>query len=127
MKDKSIYALTCEGDYDFKFTDSGLVSVDSKTSEAVSSLLRTDLNCNKNWYIDNDLGINWVNAKNTGLLQMKKNEAQIVSVLTRKIKTIPGVLEIEYVEVKRTVSRKLYLRMIIKTIDGNKIEVEKEV
>lgn len=124
---KLINAATCTNNYDFTFSDDGMLSIDDETKNSVASILKFDLNSNDDWNLDKDVGIHWLSSDNTGLLQVKASESQMINELKRKIINTDGVKAIESIEVSRGLNRKLYFKIEVVVNTNEKITIEKEV
>lgn len=115
-------SLVCGKDFDIVINDSGFVSlIDGPSS--VANMMLIDFISNNDWELDSDLGLNWFNKDDTGLLQRKGNEVLIVNELQRKIEGIHGVREIKEISINNTVSRKLIIDVTIIADDGSEFMI----
>lgn len=124
---KEISGATCSDNYDFVLTDNGMLSVETETALALASILKLDMNSNDDWDLDYDLGIHWLSSDNTGLLQVKGSEAQLISTIHRKLNNTEGVREVESIEISNGLNRKVYVKVVVIAVTGEEIIIEREV
>ncbi|MGL5717661.1 MAG: hypothetical protein ACRCX2_31910 [Paraclostridium sp.] len=119
-------SLKTDDNFDLVFDDNGMVAtVEDATS--VANMMRLDFVSNSDWPLDYDLGVNWLKDDNTGLLQIKDSEILIVSAIQTKLLGLDGVKEIKEMEISRTLSRQLKIRVVVVAYDGTEFEIRNEV
>ncbi|MGL5716974.1 MAG: hypothetical protein ACRCX2_28420 [Paraclostridium sp.] len=124
---KEMSGATCSDKYDFVLTNDGMLSVEVETASALASILKLDMNSNNDWDLDEDLGIHWVSADNTGLLQVKGSEAQMISAIHRKLIRTEGVRDVESIEISKGLNRKIYMKVVVIAVTGEELVIEREV
>ncbi|MEG0151548.1 MAG: hypothetical protein RR744_00015 [Cellulosilyticaceae bacterium] len=119
-------SLKTDENFDIVFGDDGIVAtVEDATS--VANMMKLDFASNSDWTLDYDLGLNWIKEDNNGLLQIKDSEILIVSAIQTKLLGLEGVKEIKEIEISRTLSRQLKIRVVVVAYDGSEFEIRNEV
>jgi len=109
--------------YDFELDSSGKLAI-SNGSESIKNLITMQVASNNNFALTEDLGINWINETNSGILQIKDNEDDIVRNLATKINTIEGVRDVVSMTLNPLSDRSLTISIVVLTSEGDITEVE---
>lgn len=118
--------LAMSDDYDLIIDDNGYIKID-EDSPAVADRLKIELASNNSWYLDLTLGINWVDANGTGLLQYKNSEVSIVNAIEKKLSSINGVKEIKEMTLNPKGERGLQIYITVVTTLNEEINIYSEV
>ena len=119
-------SLKADDKFDFIFTDRGMVEIVTGSS-SIANMLSLDFVSNNDWDLDSDLGINWINTRNNGLLQVKSSEVLIVKEIQRKLESRDGVREVKQIQINRRLNRSLSIVVTVVVTDGTEFELRNEV
>jgi len=119
-------SLKADDKFDFIFTDRGMVEIVTGSS-SIANMLSLDFVSNNDWDLDSDLGINWINTRNNGLLQVKSSEILIVKEIQRKLESRDGVREVKQIQINRRLNRSLSIVVTVVVTDGTEFELRNEV
>lgn len=119
-------SLKATDKFDFIFTDNGMVDIVTGSS-SIANMLSLDFISNNDWDLDSDLGVNWINARNNGLLQVKSSEILIVKEIQRKLESRSGVREVKEIQINRKLNRSLSVIVTVVVTDGTEFELRNEV
>ncbi len=112
--------------YDIVLDDTGKLSWE-KEGMSVATRAFLDISCNDNWLLDNLLGINWVDATNTGLLQIKTPEVDMINALERKLMSIGGIQSVDAIIFTPLSDRKVRVDITCTIENGEQITIGNEV
>lgn len=119
-------SIKCTDNFDITFTDNwNIATVTDGTS--VGNMLYLDFSSNRDWELDDRLGLNWINKDNTGLLQLKGQEILMVNEIQKKLSSTDGVQDIKEIEINRTLDRRYKINAIVTAFDGTQLSIGNEV
>ena len=116
-------AIRMSDNFDFIIDDSGRVAMD-EDANATANMLKFDFISNKNWKLDNRLGLPWLNAIGTGYLQKTGSYQAMLGGISRKIKSKPGIASVESIEIVQYLNRELGVRVKAKLVNGQTLKLE---
>lgn len=118
--------LAITPDYDIVLDGAGKVAW---RQEALSVADRAflDLSSNNTWVLDSNLGVNWIDKDETGLLQIRNPEVSIINALERKISSIGGIQSIDEMTFTPTKDRHVHIEIKCTVDGGEQITIGNEV
>lgn len=114
-------------DYDIELDENGVMKLDNNDI-GVASMMNVDFNSNKNWILDERLGVDWFNNLNIGIMQQANNKELLIDSIIDKINSMEYIRDIESMEIETSLDGKsmdITVRAIIDS--GEEIVLTKKI
>lgn len=114
-------------DYDIELDENGVMKLDNNEI-GVASMMNVDFNSNKNWILDERLGVDWFNNLNIGIMQQANNKELLIDSIIDKINSMEYIRDIESMEIETSLDGKsmdITVRAIIDS--GEEIVLTKKI
>lgn len=114
-------------DYDIELDENGVMKLDNNEI-GVASMMNVDFNSNKNWILDERLGVDWFNNLNIGIMQQANNKELLIDSIIDKINSMEYIRDIESMETETSLDGKsmdITVRAIIDS--GEEIVLTKKI
>lgn len=114
-------------DYDIELDENGVMKLDNNEI-GVASMMNVDFNSNKNWILDERLGVDWFNNLNIGIMQQANNKELLIDSVIDKINSMEYIRDIESMETETSLDGKsmdITVRAIIDS--GEEIVLTKKI
>lgn len=121
-----VETIKLDDNYDISFGQDGSLEV-IRGTEAITNMLRLDLESNSGWGLDRRLGFEWINKIGTGFLQTKGREVEMVNALIKKMQDRDDVDAVSQVDVIRMLNRKYKIVFLVRLVNQETVTLEKEV
>lgn len=114
-------------DYDIELDENGVMKL-ADNELGVASMINIDFNSNKNWILDERLGVDWFNNLNIGIMQQANNRELLIDSIIDKINSMEYIRDIESMETETSLDGKsmdITVRAIIDS--GEEIVLTKKI
>ena len=114
-------------DYDIELDENGVMKL-ADNELGVASMMNIDFNSNKNWILDERLGVDWFNNLNIGIMQQANNRELLIDSIIDKINSMEYIRDIESMETETSLDGKSMDITVKAIIDsGEEIVLTKKI